>query len=80
MEQVVRTAADYETLRRFIIEGGETHSSIERELSVFIAHGAAAWILQNQDRHDMQQSIWSKPYQRYYAENLAVLLANMVEG
>jgi len=67
-------------LRHFVTEGDEIHSSIERELAVFIAHGAAAWILLNRDGRNTQQTIWSKPYQRYYAENLAVLLANIMEG
>jgi hypothetical protein len=67
-------------LRHFAMEGSEIHSGIERDLAVFIAHGVAVWLLLNRDGRNTQQTIWTKPYQRYYAENLTVLLANMMEG
>ena len=75
-----RTAADYEALRHFMIEGGEIQSNIEQELTIFITYGASAWIRLNQDGYDTEQAKWAKPFQRHFAGNLAVLLANMMES
>jgi len=79
-EPDIRTAADYEALRHLMIEGGEIQNNIERELTIFIMYGASAWIRLNQDGHDTEQAKWAKPCQRYFAGNLAVLLANMMES
>jgi len=76
----IRTAADYETLRHFMVEGGEIQNDIEQELTVFIAYGTAIWILLNQDGHVAKQTKWNKPFEKYNAGNLAVLLVNMMES
>ena len=76
----IHTAADYETLRHFMVEGGEILSTTEHELAVFITYGAAEWIRQSRDGYGTQQIKWSKQNQKYNAGNLAVLLANMMEG
>jgi len=80
-EIAIRTEADYETLRRFITEGGEIHSRIEQELSVFITNGVAAWIRLCRDENDTEQAKWPvTPHQRHFAQILTILLANMMES
>lgn len=76
----IHTAADYETLRHIMVEGGEILSNTEHELAVFITYGAAAWIRLSRDGYGTGQIKWSKQNQRYNAENLAVLLANIMES
>jgi len=63
-----------------MVQGGEIQGDIERELTAFIVYGAAAWIVLNQDSHTAEHKKWAKPFQSYFAENLAVLLANMMES
>jgi len=76
----IHTAADYETLRNLMIEGGEIHSDTEHELAVFIKYGAAAWIRLNRKGHDMRRLKWSGQDQGCDVVDLAVLLANMMES
>ena len=76
----MRTAADYEKLRYLMVEGGEIQDKDERELTVFMVYGVAAWIRFEQESHVARQTKWAKPFQRCFAGNLAVLLANMMES
>ena len=79
-ESDIHTAADYETLRNLMIEGGEIHSNTEHELTVFIKYGVAAWIRLNRKGHDTERLKWSRQNQGRDAVDLAVLLANMMES
>ena len=76
----MRSDSDYETLRSFVMEGGEVHYEVERGLSVFIMCGVAAWMSPCRNERKAEQVLWAKPHPRHYAGNLAVLLAGIVES
>jgi len=76
----VRTTADYEMLRNYIVEGNEAHDSIEPELAQFIAYGSADWIRQQQKIQIKNPAKWTGPIRRYVEGLLTVLLANMMES
>jgi len=70
-----RTAVDYETLRRFALEGIRAEGNVEYELAFLMTQGVAAWL----ETNAKDTTTWAKPHQRYYAEDLSVLLANIFE-
>ena len=76
----MHTCTDYEILRYFAMEGGDVHSSLERELPVFLMHGSVAWMRLDRDRHAAPEQRWSKPGRQDSAGDLTVLLANMIES
>jgi len=76
----MRSDSDYETLRSFVLEGGEVYYEVERGLSVIIVGGIAAWMSPCRDERKTEQASCAKPHPRHYAGNLAILLAGIVES
>ena len=84
------THADYEALRqlavgsetavRFMAESGRTYDEAEGELTLFVLQGAAAWLKRSINQHNERRIDCVRPHQRYYAGNLAVLFANIIES
>jgi len=77
---VLRTVDDYETLRHFIVEGGETPDGVEYDLARLIARGVAVWLYQKREPQSIEYVKQFKPQKKLPAGNLAVLLANMMES
>jgi len=76
----MRICDDYETLRRFAVEGCETHSGAVRELPVFLMHGVAAWMRERRGGRITAETKRYKHNRRFNAADLTVLLANMIES
>ena len=77
---VLRTVDDYEILRHSIVEGGETRGGVEFELARLVARGVAVWLYQKREPQNIEYAKQFKPQKKQPAENLTVLLANMMES
>ena len=76
----MRTVDDYEILRHIINESGELASDVERDLAELIARGVAMWLYQKRGPQNIEYTKPFKPQKKQPAENLTVLLANMMES
>jgi hypothetical protein len=76
----MHTCDDYETLRRFAVEGCEAHSGDVRELPVFLTHGVVAWMRKRRGGRITAGTKRYKHNRRFNAADLTVLLANMIES
>ena len=76
----MRTSADYETLRHYATEGGETHEAAISDLAVFVTRGAAAWLHSRLPNQCRWRAMREMPGQSGGLGMLAVLLANMIES
>jgi len=74
------TADDYETLRRYIVDGNEVQAGIENDVAAFMTQGAASWIRQSKPNQDVRRIQWRKPIRGSTEENLTILLANIMES
>jgi len=77
---VLRTVDDYEILRHFIVEGGEAPGSVEYDFARLIARGVAEWLYQKREPQNIEYTKQFKAQKKQLAENLTVLLANMMES
>ena len=77
---VTRTVDDYEIVRHIIVEGGELANDIERDLAGLIGRGVAMWLYQKRGPQNIEYTKPLRPQKGQPAENLTVLLANMMES
>ena len=80
-ETDLRTVEDYEILRHCIVEDGKSPSDgAEYDLAGLITKGVAVWLYQKKGLQDILYTKQFKPQKKQPAEDMTVLLANMMES